>query len=145
MIHLKLPLPPSINSAYAGKEIRYKSDKYKKWEASADKELMKQDNFSITGDEWLKTVYVLHIDLHFKNWNKRIIDVANYEKALSDFLGGSVDKITRKTYGIRHRHLWIQRIPWFHDHKIIENTQKKVQKEEWEEDWIEVFISEIVE
>jgi hypothetical protein len=64
MIHLKLPLPPSINSAYAGKEIRYKSATYKNWELVADNELRKQEAYTITGDEWLSAHYILHIDLY---------------------------------------------------------------------------------
>jgi len=67
MIHLKFTLPPSINSAYAGKEIRYKSATYKNWEKIADKELLSQEKYEITGDEWLRAQFILHIDLFFKN------------------------------------------------------------------------------
>ena len=64
MIHLKLPLPPSVNTAFAGKEIRYKSVAYKEWENIADKALRQQEQYTITGDHWLTATYVLHINLY---------------------------------------------------------------------------------
>ena len=145
MIYLKLPLPPSINTAYAWKEIRYKSASHKLWEEIADKELIKQELYTITGDEWLSAHYILYINLLTKEWKKRIIDCGNYEKATSDFLGWYVDKHTRKPLTRRYKHLWVQRIPWFEDHKIIKNTQEKTQKGKDEEDWIEIIIEEILE
>lgn len=144
MIHLTLPLPPSINAAYAWKEIRYKSATYKQWEDKVDIELRKQEAYTITGDEWLSAHYILHIDLYYKNGEKRIIDCSNYEKAISDFLGWYVDPITRKPMSRRYKHLGVQRIPGFHDHKIIVNTQSKKQKMEWVDDWIEIVIEEVI-
>ena len=143
MIHLKLPLPPSVNTAFAGKEIRYKSVAYKEWENIADKALRQQEQYTITGDHWLTATYVLHINLYTQKWAKRIIDCANYEKCISDFLGGYVDPVSRKSLTRRYIHLWVQRIPWFQDHKILSNTQMKKQKQAGEEDWIEVMIDEI--
>lgn len=144
MIHLKFSLPPSVNHSFGWKDIRYKTPEYKKWEQKADNELLSQEKYEIIGDEWLKAHYVLHIDLHCKNWNKRIIDCSNYEKAMSDMLWWYVNPITRKPVWRRYKHLWIQRIPWFQDHKILVNTQEKKQKNELEEDWIEVFITEVI-
>lgn len=89
------------------------------------------------------TVY-LHIDLYTLKGDKRIIDAANYEKCISDFLGAYVDPITREPKARRYKHLGVQRIPWFHDHKILDNNQKKRQKTNGEEDWIEVIIEEVV-
>lgn len=144
MIHLKFPLPPSVNEAFGGKDIRYKSASYVNWEHIADAELRKQEQFSIEWDEWLRAQYIIHIDLYTLNWKKRIIDCANYEKCISDFLWAYVDPITRDPKSRRYKHLWVQRIPWFHDHKILDNNQKKMQKTNGEEDWIEVIIDEVV-
>lgn len=47
-IHLKLPMPPSVNEAYAGYPRRHKSDKYKDWVEKADKALKTQTKYSIT-------------------------------------------------------------------------------------------------
>ena len=143
MIYLRFTLPPSVNIAYAWKDIRYKSDPYKKWEEIADLELRKQLKYEIIWDEWLTAKYTLHIDLFAKNGSKRIIDVANYEKCMSDFLWGHVDPITRKSLTRTHKDQWVQRLPWFKDHKIKINTQLKVQKDPWAEDWMEVEIDEL--
>lgn len=144
MIHLKFTLPPSVNHAFGGKDIRYKTSEYKNWEQIADCELRKQEQFTIEWDEWLRACYIIHVDIFCKNGNKRIIDAANYEKAISDFLWWYVDPITREIKARRYKHLGVQRIPWFQDHKILENTQKKIQKTNGEEDWIEVIIDEVV-
>lgn len=144
MIHLKFTLPPSVNHAFGGKDIRYKTASYRNWEELADSELRKQEQFTIEWDEWLRAQYIIHIDLYTLKGDKRIIDAANYEKCISDFLGWYVDPITRENKARRYKHLWVQRIPWFHDHKILENSQKKMQKTNGEEDWIEVIIEEVV-
>lgn len=143
MIHLRFSLPPSVNHSFWGKDIRYKTPEYKKWEERADWELRRQEQYTIDGDEWLTARYILHIDLYTLKGTKRIIDCSNYEKAISDFLGWYVNPVTRKPTSRKYKHLWVQRIPWFHDHKILKNTQEKTQKKEWEEDWIEVIIDEI--
>lgn len=143
MIHLRFSLPPSVNHAFWWKDIRYKTPEYKRWELIADSELRKQEQYTIEGDEWLKATYIIHIDLFTNKWTKRIIDCSNYEKCISDFLWWYIDPITRQTKSRKYKHLWVQRIPWFHDHKILKNTQEKVQKIEWEEDWIEVMIDEV--
>ena len=75
MIHLTLPMPPSINCAYAGYPKRHKSDKYKDWIKQADNALKTQLNYSIQGDNWLNAMYILWTPLHFKNGNKRVIDI----------------------------------------------------------------------
>lgn len=130
MIHIILSLPPSMNKAYAWYPKRHKSDEYKKWEIQAREELKTQNKYTITGDNWLNAMYVLHIDLHFKNGKKRVIDCGNYEKIISDFLS------------------WWSKpenavIKWFQDHKIQALTILKKQKEDWE-DRIECVIDEIL-
>ena len=86
MIHLKFSRPPSLNEAYSGYPRRHKSDKYKEWEITAEKELKTQEKYEIEGDNWLSAMYILWIDLHYKNGEKRKIDVCNYEKIVTDFL-----------------------------------------------------------
>lgn len=75
-------------------------------------------------------MYVLHIDLHYKNWNKKVIDCWNYEKIVSDFLSGG----NKPEKAI---------IPWFQDHKIISLSILKKQKT-WPDDTIECCIDEIL-
>ena len=120
-IHLTLPMPPSVNKAYAGFPKRHKSNDYKKWEILARNALKTQEKYSIEWDKWLNAMYILHTDLHYKNGNKKVIDVANFEKLTSDFLS--------------------HEIPWFADHKIMSITMLKRQKES--EDFIEILVDEL--
>ena len=123
MIHLKLPKPPSLNEAYAGYPKRHKSDKYKEWEKLADISMKTQPKFEIEGNKWLSAMYILWIDLYFKNGEKRKIDVANFEKIATDYL-------TKK-------------IPWFLDHHVQTIVLLKKQKEEGTEDSLEILIDEL--
>lgn len=111
-IELKLSLPISINEAYWWYYKRHKSDKYKQWEKLAEIEMLKQKRYTIKWDNWLFVDYEYHMPLYTKKNKKRIIDVFNYEKVLSDMLS--------------------KKIPWFQDHKIktwlvkkIDNTNTK--------------------
>jgi len=97
-IELKFSLPVSVNKAYAWYYKRHKSDEYKQWEQKAEIELLKQKRYTIKWDNWLFVEYEFNIPIYTKNNKKRIVDVFNYEKALSDFLANN--------------------IPWFQDHKI---------------------------
>ena len=121
-IHLKLPMPPSINKAYAWFPKRHKSNEYKKWEIEARNALKTQEKYSIEGDNWLSAIYILYTDLHYKNGKKKVIDVANYEKLTSDFLS--------------------HEISWLEDHKFLSVTLVKKQKETVE--YIEIFIDELL-
>ena len=123
MIHLKFSIPPSVNCAYAGYPRRHKSDKYKEWEITAEKELKTQEKYEIEGDDWLSAMYILWIDLHYKNGEKRKIDVCNYEKIVTDFL--------------------CKKIPWLEDHKIQTIVLLKKQKPESTNDEIEIIIDEL--
>lgn len=142
MIAITLPMPPSVNEAYAGKAIRYKSKEYKEWEVRADKALRMQADYSIEWDEWLAVEITIYTDLYYQNWKKRVIDCANYEKCPIDFLAGYVERISRKPIGRRYHKLWVQRIPGFEDHKVISNRQVKKQKQ-WDESFIVVKIKEV--
>lgn len=121
MINLKLPKPPSVNEAYAGYPKRHKSQKYKDWEKMADIALLTQRKYSISWDSWLSATYVLYTPLHFKNGNKRVIDVANYEKTTSDYL--------------------CKKISWLEDHRFL--TMTLIKKEPVDGDYMEIFIDEI--
>lgn len=129
MIHLKIPLCPSVNKAYAGFKIRHKSNEYKKWEILAENSLKTQLKYSISWDSWLSATYILWIDLHYKNWKKKVLDCCNYEKIVSDFLSGWKDK----TKAV---------IPWFEDHKLLSVHIMKKQKTGWE-DLMEIMIDEL--
>lgn len=78
MIQLILPFPISVNKAYAWYPKRHKSNDYKKWEIEARNALRTQQKYTIEGDEWLSAMYIFHTQLHYKNGNKKVIDVANY-------------------------------------------------------------------
>jgi len=87
-INLTLPLPPSVNTAYAGKEIRHKSKAYKEWIDLAHIAASTQSKYKIKGDEWLGVEYKYFMPIYCKNGNKKVVDVCNYEKVLSDVLAG---------------------------------------------------------
>lgn len=103
-INLELPIPPSVNVAFATNfktGRRFKSKKYGEWERDA-KIILDSHNakYSIVGDEWLSVTYTFFMPIMCKNGNKKIKDVANYEKALTDFLCANIEgfqdhKITR--------------------------------------------------
>lgn len=84
-IKITLPLPPSVNGLYAGMQRRFKSGKYKDWiKLAAESWDCKE---AVNPDAWLKVRYNFHMPLWYKNGNVKKRDVANYEKAVSDFLG----------------------------------------------------------
>ena len=85
-VTITLPLPPSVNGLYAGMARRFKSKKYKEWIDEA----IEEGEFSapeMNPDVWLKGVYTFYMPLMCKNGNVKRRDVANYEKATSDFIG----------------------------------------------------------
>jgi len=123
-IKLYLPMPISINTAYAWKAKRYKSPEYKKREKFAKMSLEEQEKiYKITGDNWLFVQYTFNFPIWNKtNKRKKIKDLANYEKVLSDFLAKNIE--------------------WFEDHKIkILFMEKNDSKKEF----VKVEITEIVE
>ena len=105
-ICVKLPLPVSVNKAYAGNWKRFKSREYLDWIEHANLIMNRYPRYSIEWDEWLRVEYDYEMPFFYKNWNKKIQDIFNYEKALSDFLS--------------------KRIPWFKDHKIIDGRVRKI-------------------
>ena len=132
-IRLTLPLPTSVNCAYAGKEVRYKSKDYKLWIEEAMISALAQKKYKITGDEWLEVDYHYYTHIYNKNGGKKIWDVFNFEKTLSDLLAG------KKKKGI-----WTQPpiIDGFQDHKIITG---RVTKHESDRQEVEIIISEVTE
>jgi Holliday junction resolvase RusA-like endonuclease len=121
MISIKLPMPISVNQAYAWFKVRHKSNAYKKWEIEARNALRTQQKYTIDGDEWLSAMYIFYTDLHYKNGKKKVLDVANYEKVLSDLL--------------------CHEIPWLEDHKFLSMTL--VKKQSTGEDYVDIFIEEV--
>lgn len=97
-ILVKLPIPISVNKAYAGTTRRHKSEGYLAWIDHANLIMNQQDQFSITWDSWLRVEYTFDLPIFYENWKKKVQDLANMEKVLSDFL--------------------VTRIPGFEDHKI---------------------------
>lgn len=76
---IDLPFPPSVNGLYAGKARRYKSKPYKQWIGRAMLKLS-EDMYAlgIEGE--------IGIILRLVRPDNRKRDVANYEKAVCDFL-----------------------------------------------------------
>lgn len=91
MIKLTLPIPISVNQAYAWKARRFKSKSYKEWEQLATIEYNEQgNNWSIDWDEWLEINCRFYTNIYNKNWTKKIKDVDNYFKALLDWLANNI-------------------------------------------------------
>ena len=109
-IKLVLSLPISINIAYTWYPKRRKSDEYKDWEYLAWVEIAQQKKYSIRWDKWLIVVYQYYMPLFYKNWKKKVQDVANYEKCLSDFLSKHID--------------------WFKDHLIKKIFLEKIDSKD---------------
>jgi len=85
VIVLKLPIPPSINAAYAnqrkgwGGRGRYKTAQYKTWEREADALLLAQRGWAQVTDA---RSYALHITLPSTMRG----DITNRIKVLEDYL-----------------------------------------------------------
>ena len=108
-IKLTLPLPPSVNSAFATNfetKRRFKSKEYSDWMDEASLSLLPQKKYGIKGDLWLKVDYIYLFPIYTKSNKKRLVDVFNYEKCLSDFLTHT--------------------IPGFADHKIKKGSVEKI-------------------
>jgi Holliday junction resolvase RusA-like endonuclease len=122
-IKLTLTMPPSINWAYvnARGRGRVKSKEYVKWEIE-NENVNKEEWYRIIGDEWLEVNYTFYFPLYNK-WNKekKIKDLFNYEKCLTDFL-------TKK-------------IEWFEDHKI---KIWAIQKIDCAKESVDVVIKELI-
>ena len=105
-IEITLNMPPSINVAYAGYPKRHKSDVYKNWQ----RWIFLEKNWRIHWDEWLEVSYTFYFPLYTKKGLKKIRDVANYEKCLTDTI--------------------CELIPWFEDHKIKRISMEKIDSNE---------------
>lgn len=77
---LQLPLPPSANNLFPGKQRRFPSKRYKAWQTEALWEVKRQ----IPGFRVIDGPY--HMMLRVNMARRGKIDVANYEKATSDLL-----------------------------------------------------------
>ena len=99
-IKLTIPfLPISVNEAFAWYPKRHKSNKYVEFENKMKAYFLQLwEKLEIEWEEWLAVQYRFYFPLYCKNWNKKIRDVQNFEKCLTDIL-------------------W-KNIIWFSDHKI---------------------------
>ena len=119
-INLTLPMPISVNMAYSGLGRRYKSAKYKEWVKAAKDTPNKQ--YTVSGGEWLEVSYTFYTPLFYKNGKKKILDVFNYEKVLSDFIAKE------------------STVDGFEDHLILKGNVEKIDSPRNE---VEVLIREI--
>ena len=115
-IEITLPMPPSVNVAYAGYPKRHKSDVYKNWQ----RWISLEKDWKVDWDEWLEVKYTFYFPLYTKKWAKKIRDVANYEKCLTDTL--------------------CEIIPWLQDHRIKTMNLEKLDSNREE---VEIIIKEI--
>jgi len=92
-IKITLPfLPVSVNTAYSGYKVRHKSEKYKDFENKMKNFFLNyHKKYKIIWEKFLKVTYILKIPLFTKNHKIRKIDVANYEKVLSDTLAHYIE------------------------------------------------------
>lgn len=92
-------MPPSINMAYvnARGKGRVKSKEYVQWERE-NEHVNINEWYRIIGDDWLEVRYTFYFPLYTKTKSKKVKDLFNYEKCLTDFLTKKID--------------------WFEDHKI---------------------------
>jgi len=121
MIKLTIPfMSISVNTAYAGNKRRYKSDDYVEFSDKMEyffKTLW--EKWEIYDDNWLSVQYRFYFPLYNKDWSKKIKDIDNYEKCLTDCLCK-----------------WIK---WFSDHKIKIMSLSKFDSQE---EFMEIEIKE---
>lgn len=119
-INITLPLPTSINKAYKNSpKWRVKTEDYKNYYKTVLYSLMKF-KYEIEWDLWLFCDYEFHFNLYNKNWTKKIRDLWNLEKTLTDSLCNA--------------------IPWLFDHNIKEFRLTKVDDKE---EFVRVIIYEL--
>jgi len=121
-ILLIVPMSISVNQAYSSNfktGRRFISKKYKEWKIEAKNKLLLQPQYKIEGENWLEVRYRFFTQILNKNGTKKVKDVANYEKTLSDMLS--------------------ENIKGFEDHKIKKMTLEKIESEREE---IEISIKE---
>lgn len=85
--NLTLPFPPSVNGLYDGgmrTKRRFKSARYKKWIKAADGHLIHQ--VALPSAHEYRHSGIVNIEYRFKRPDKRTRDLANYIKAVDDFL-----------------------------------------------------------
>jgi len=117
-------MPPSVNKCYGTNfqtKRRFKTPCYVEWELDAFCSLNRQKRKKIIGNEWLEVGYYFYFPLYNKNGTKKVKDLENYFKALSDFLS--------------------KQITGFEDHKI----KRYISPEKFDSDRneVEVVIREI--
>lgn len=121
MIKLTIPfMSISVNTAYAGNKRRYKSDDYVEFSDKMEyffKTLW--EKWEIYDDNWLSVQYRFYFPLYNKDWSKKVKDIDNYEKCLTDCLCK-----------------WIK---WFSDHKIKIMSLSKFDSQE---EFMEIEIKE---
>ena len=120
-IVLEFNMPPSTNTLFSWKVRRYKSDSYKQWILSSKQQLNNLwIKYRITWNEWLEVHINCFFSLYTKEWKKRIKDIANYEKAVIDFIADHIE--------------------WFQDHKI---KIMRLEKHDSDKNIIKILIKEL--
>lgn len=119
---ITLPIPPSVNQCFGtnwSTKRRFKSKKYEEWIELCNILLINR-RIRLKGDSWLAAEYKFYMPIYNKNNTKKVKDVANYEKALSDYLSLKVDG--------------------FEDHKLKTIFMTKIESDRME---VELIVREI--
>ena len=122
-IELILPIPPSVNGLYMNVKWKWrvKTAPYKDFEEHVGILIAWMDKtYKITWNKWLLVEYNYYMPIYYKNWNKKKIDVFNYEKALSDVIEKNIE--------------------WFKDQNI---KRWIVEKHDSDRNEVEIIIKEI--
>jgi len=84
-VKLQLPIPPSVNQLYPSSKSgrRFKSKRYKEWEIEANQWLIAD---FIPDVDRFNDKQRLYVTYKYAFKDRRIRDIANFEKAVSDFL-----------------------------------------------------------
>ncbi len=94
-ITITLPMPPSVNQAYAGKARRFKSKQYKDWEKLCTTYPQKKHTFKYTG-KGLELHYKFFSKWYNKDESVKKKDVSNYVKLTEDMLCKIIDGLDDK-------------------------------------------------
>ncbi len=131
MINIILPMPPSVNEAYAGKSRRFKSKAYKRWLIEC--QTRKQTKYKCRGDEIFQIKYFMHSNWFNQDGTIKRKDASNYLKLPDDYLSHIAKRLNKQLPPL---------IKNFDDKQIFEGHFYKVQ--DVYEDFIDMQITEIV-
>lgn len=100
-IEITLPMPPSVNTAYAGQIRRYKSKQYKKWLELC--KTFKNKKYKVSGDEELVVSYDFYSKFYNLDGSIKRKDSSNYIKLTEDYLPNLISGFDDKQIFLHNR------------------------------------------